>query len=483
MINSDLIGQPALTLARMIRDRDTTSVEVCGAFLDRIESASALNAVAHLDRDSVLRHAAVADEAVARGEVAPLLGVPFSVKDSIAVEGWPWRSGSFAREDVVAGADATAVSRLRSAGAIPLCKTATPEYTWSAQTASALQGYTNNPYELKRSTGGSSGGEAALHAVNAAPFGLGTDGFCSIRLPAHFCGTVGFRPTAGVVPETGTWPLTRATGMMDISTTGPMGAHASDLGVVLELISGPDPGDPLCHPLQGRPLSSIDLSGRMIGVLPESALEGLSSGTRQALADLAAYFVSVGAVLHTVDPWETASAVDLAFTLMAPDGGEQARANLAAAEGRHHPEFAGLLEALASTTPSMSDYLRAVDEWRTLRAHVRSSIADCLVTLVPVASGPAPLHDRLPGADDAASSVEAFNHSFSLAMAGVPSAVIPVRMEQVGDGVELPIGIQLIGVPHSDYSVLAVASAAQEHFRPVISRPTAWAITEEESHD
>ena len=131
----------------------------------------------------------------------------------------------------------------------------------------------------------------------------------------------------------------------------------------------------------------------------------------------------------------------------------------------------------------MSDYLRAVDEWRTLRAHVRSSIADCLVTLVPVASGPAPLHDRLPGADDAASSVEAFNHSFSLAMAGVPSAVIPVGMEQVGDGVELPIGIQLIGVPHSDYSVLAVASAAQEHFRPVISRPTAWAITEEESHD
>ena len=483
MLNSDLIGQPALALARMIRDRDTTSVEVCGAFLDRIESASTLNAVAHLDRDSVLRHATVADEAVARGEVAPLLGVPFSVKDSIAVEGWPWRSGSFAREDVVAGADATAVSRLRSAGAIPLCKTATPEYTWSAQTASALQGYTNNPYDLRRSTGGSSGGEAALHAVNAAPFGLGTDGFCSIRLPAHFCGTVGFRPTAGVVPETGTWPLTRATGMMDISTTGPMGAHASDLGVVLELISGPDPGDPLCHPLQGRPLNSIDLSGRMIGVLPESALEGLSSGTRQALADLAAYFVSVGAVLHTVDPWETASAVDLAFTLMAPDGGEQARANLAAAEGRHHPEFAGLLEALASTTPSMSDYLRAVDEWRTLRAHVRSSIADCLVTLVPVASGPAPLHDRLPGADDAASSVEAFNHSFALAMAGVPSAVIPVRMEQVGDGVELPIGIQLIGVPHSDYSVLAVASAAQEHFRPVISRPTAWAITEEESHD
>ena len=113
MLNSDLIGQPALALARMIRERETTSVEVCGAFLDRIESASALNAVAHLDRDSVLRHAAVADEAVARGEVAPLLGVPFSVKDSIAVEGWPWRSGSFAREDVVAGADAIAVSRLR----------------------------------------------------------------------------------------------------------------------------------------------------------------------------------------------------------------------------------------------------------------------------------------------------------------------------------------------------------------------------------
>lgn len=483
MLKSDLIVQPALELARMIRDRETTSAEVCAAFLDRIESASALNAVAHIDRDAVLSHAAVADECVARGEAAPLLGVPFSVKDSIAVEGWPWRSGSFAREDVVAAADATAVRRLRSAGAIPLCKTATPEYTWSAQTASALQGYTNNPYDLRRSTGGSSGGEAALHAVNAAPFGLGTDGFCSIRLPAHFCGTVGFRPTAGVVPETGTWPLTRATGMMDISTTGPMGAHASDLGLVLELISGPDPDDPFCHPLQGRPYHLIDLSGRKIGVLPESALEGLSSGTREALADLAAYFTSVGAELHTVKPWETASAVNLAFRLMAPDGGELVRANLAAAEGRHHPEFSGLLEALASSTPSMSDYLRAVDEWRALRAHVRSSIAECVVTLVPVASGPAPLHDRLPGADDADASVEAFNHSFALAMAGVPSAVIPVGMEHVGNGVELPVGVQLIGAPHSDYSVLAVARSAQEHFRPAISRPSAWATTEEQSHD
>ena len=483
MLKSDLIDQPALSLARMIRDRETTSVEVCEAFIDRIEAASALNAVAHLDRDSVLRSASVADEAVARGETAPLLGVPFSVKDSIAVEGWPWRSGSFARAEVVARADATAVSRLRSAGAVPLCKTATPEYTWSAQTASALQGYTNNPYDLRRSTGGSSGGEAALHAVKAAPFGLGTDGFCSIRLPAHFCGTVGFRPTAGVVPETGTWPLTRATGMMDISTTGPMGAHASDLSLVLALIAGPDPGDPFCHPLQGRPLDSIDLSGHRIGVLPESALEGLSPGTRQALAELAAFFESIGAQLHTVDPWETASAVDLAFALMAPDGGEQARANLAAAEGRHHPEFAGLLEALASTTPSMSDYLRAVDEWRTLRANVRASIAECVVTLVPVASGPAPLHDRRPGDDDSASSVEVFNQSFALAMAGVPSAVIPVAMEQVGGGVALPVGIQLIGSPHSDYSVLAVASRAQRHFSPAISRPTAWATTEEEPHD
>jgi amidase len=483
MPNNELISLPARVLAQMIRARETTSVEVCGAYLDRIEAASAVNAVAHLDRETVLRQAALADEAVSRGKGAPLLGIPFSVKDSIAVEGWPWRSGSFARADVVAEVDAIAVSRLRLAGAIPLCKTTTPEYTWSAQTVSALHGYTNNPYDLRRSTGGSSGGEAALHAINAAPFGLGTDGFCSIRLPAHFCGTAGFRPTAGLVPETGTWPLTRSTGMMDISTTGPMGAHASDLALVLEIIAGSDPQDPFSHPLPGHPLDSIDLTGMKVGVLPESVLEGLSTGTRAALAALADYCVSAGAVLHTVEAWDTASAVDLAFRLMAPDGGEQVRANLIAAESRHHPEFAGLLESLAATTPSITEYLRAVEQWRELRARVRASVAECVVTLVPVASGPAPLHDRLPGADDSASSVVAFNHSFAIAMAGVPSAVIPIGMERVAGGVDLPVGIQLIGAPHTDYSVLAVAGRAQQHFRPAISRPTAWAEHEEEQHD
>ena len=483
MTNIELIALPARELAQMIRAREISSVDVCGAYLDRIETVTTVNAVAHFDRETVLRQAALADEGVSRGDGAPLLGVPFSVKDSIAVKGWPWRSGSFARADVVAEVDAIAVSRLRDAGAIPLCKTTTPEYTWSAQTASALHGYTNNAYDLRRSTGGSSGGEAALHSLNAAPIGLGTDGFCSIRLPAHFCGTAGFRPTAGVVPETGTWPLTRSTGMMDISTTGPMGAYASDLAMVLEIIAGSDPQDPFSHPLPGHPREVIDLTGVKVGVLPDSALEGLSPGTRAALASLAEYCMSEGAVLHTVEAWDTASAVEIAFRLMAPDGGEQVRANLVAAESRHHPEFAGLLESLTAMTPSITEYLRAVEQWRVLRARVRASVAECVVTLVPVATGPAPLHDRLPGADDSASSVVAFNHSFAIAMAGVPSAVIPIGMERVGDRVDLPVGIQLIGAPHTDYSVLAVAERAQQHFRPSISRPTAWAEHEEEQHD
>ena len=204
----EVLGLPALEQAALVRSREVSAIELAQASLARIEAAAALNAVVHVDAESVLAEAARADARVRDGDPAPLLGVPFSVKDSIAVRGWPWRSGSFARAEVIADEDATAVARLRDAGAVPLCKTATPEYSWSAQTSSALHGYTNNPYDLRRSTGGSSGGEAALHAVGGASFGLGTDGFCSIRVPAHFCGTTGLRPTSGVVSEAGTWPAT-----------------------------------------------------------------------------------------------------------------------------------------------------------------------------------------------------------------------------------------------------------------------------------
>lgn len=468
----DILDLSVRQLVNLLDERSISSQEVCRAFLGRIHEARAINAVVFVDDESVMAQARSADECRARGEHLPLLGIPFSVKDSIAVAHWPWRSGSFARIDVVADRDATAVARLRALGAIPLCKTSVPEYTWSAQTNSALHGRTNNPYDLARSAGGSSGGEAALHAVQGAPFGLGSDGFNSIRVPAHFCGSVGLRPTSGIVSEAGTWPLTRQTGMGDISTVGPMGRFAGDLDIVLTAISGTDPADPFVHPLAcGSP--EIQFSGLRIGVLPATALASCSSATVACIQTAVDALVARGGHAVELAPWDSDMAVELAFALMAPDGGAKARSNLAAAGGRHTAEFSDLLEALASGRVDIDGYLQTLERLRTYRSEIRSTVAQVDVAILPVASGAAPLHDRLPGNDENEYDVSGFAQSFAIALAGLPSAVVPVGM----DGA-LPVGVQIVGSAHQDRQVLHIAEALQTACAARIARPTAW-ITHE----
>ena len=142
----------------------------------------------------------------------PLLGLPVSVKDSIAVADMPCLSRLLRARRKRADGGRHCRRTVREAGAIVLCKTNVPEYTWSVETDNAISGRTLNPYDPARSAGGSSGGEAALHALDATPVGIGSDGLNSIRVPAHFCGTVGLRPTARLVPETGAWPTDQVHG-------------------------------------------------------------------------------------------------------------------------------------------------------------------------------------------------------------------------------------------------------------------------------
>ena len=265
---ADAAREPtAVELLALLRRRELSARELAEDRLARVEAAdAALNAVAHLDAEATLAEADAADRALAVGEPGALLGLTVSVKDSIAAAGWPCRSGSWARAGNVPEADATVVARVRAAGGVVLCKTTLPEYTWSTETESALHGRTRNPYDPERTSGGSSGGEAVLHAVDASPLGLGSDGFCSIRVPCHFCGTVGIRPTAGIVPETGVWPTTKDTGMLDMSTVGPMGRAVEDVALLLRVIAGPDDVDPFVSAAPvGDPLS-VDVASLRVGL-------------------------------------------------------------------------------------------------------------------------------------------------------------------------------------------------------------------------
>ncbi len=192
----------ASELAQAIRGRERSAAEVVDAHLRRIEAVNPrVNAVVQVDGERALAQAREADAALARGEaIGPLHGVPFTVKDNLEAAGIEMTIGAPERRGVVAERDAVVVARMRAAGAILLGKTNCPAYGGGIETDNEVYGRTNNPYDLERTPGGSSGGEAAAIAAGCSPCGFGTDSGASVRLPAHFCGLAALKPTAGRVP-------------------------------------------------------------------------------------------------------------------------------------------------------------------------------------------------------------------------------------------------------------------------------------------
>src|SRR5712675_299110 len=257
-----ITASSASELAEAVRSKKWSSKEIVEAHLDRIAKVNPkLNAVVQLTAEAARKEADEADAALARGEIkGPLHGVPVTIKDTLETAGVICTGGTKGRANFVPKADATAVARLRAAGGIILGKTNVPELAGALETDNLVYGRTNNPYDLTRTPGGSSGGEAAIVAACGSPLGLGTDAGGSIRIPAHFCGLAAIKPTSGRVPRTGQFPM-------------PMGArnavfHVSliarrvdDLALALPIIAGPDFRD---HSIVGMPLldsKAVTLNG------------------------------------------------------------------------------------------------------------------------------------------------------------------------------------------------------------------------------
>ena len=231
-----------------------SAVEIAEAHLRRIDEVNPkLNAVVQLASERAMDEARAADAALARGEsLGPLHGVPITIKDSHDTEGIVSTGGTMGRKDFVPEADATAVARMRAAGAIVLGKTNTPELTLSFETNNLVYGQTNNPYDVGRTPGGSSGGAGAIIAAGGSAMDLGTDTGGSIRVPSAFCGLAGLKPTSGRVPRTGhivPWGLG---GLDSLTTIGPMARFVEDLWLAFPIIAGPDGIDPFIHPVSSR---------------------------------------------------------------------------------------------------------------------------------------------------------------------------------------------------------------------------------------
>ncbi|MCK8785337.1 amidase family protein [Roseomonas sp. NAR14] len=236
--DADLGYLPATDLAALIRARRLSPVEAMAAILRRIEAAEPrVNAFATLDAEGATAGARAAEAAVMRGETAPLLGVPFTVKDMAPVAGLPMECGSHIRRGYVPPEDATMVRRLKQAGGIVLGKTTSSEFGWSAISRSPLTGITHNPWRHGYNAGASSAGAGAAAAAGFGPLHQGSDGAGSIRLPAHFSGVVGIKPSFGRVPYT---PMPNND---LISHIGPITRTVADSALMLRVMSGPDAAD------------------------------------------------------------------------------------------------------------------------------------------------------------------------------------------------------------------------------------------------
>src|SRR3984893_5625134 len=248
----DITSKSASELASAIRSKQLSSKAIVEAHLEQIAKVNPkLNAIVQLTADSARREADEADAALARGEIKGLLhGVPITIKDTLETTGVICTGGTKGRANYVPKADATAVARLRAAGGIILGKTNVPELAGAAETDNLVYGRTNNPYDLTRTPGGSSGGEAAIIAAGGSPLGLGTDAGGSIRIPAHYCGLAAIKPTSGRVPRTGQFPMPLGA-RNPVFHVSLIARKVGDLALALPIIAGPDFRD---HSIMGMPL-------------------------------------------------------------------------------------------------------------------------------------------------------------------------------------------------------------------------------------
>src|ERR1700694_561511 len=237
---SDIIYSEATRLAELIRTREVSPVEVVQAHLDRIEATNPkINAIVTL-ADDALETAKMAEAALSAGvELGPLHGVPFTVKDSIDTAGVLTQRGSPIFKGRVPDTDAISVARMKNAGAILLAKTNLPEFSYSTETDNLLTGRTNNPWNLDRTPGGSSGGESAAIAAGMSPLGLGSDLAISVRGPAAHTGIVALKATHGRIPATGIWPRVPRRDWH----VGPMARTVRDIALSYSLLAGPDGAD------------------------------------------------------------------------------------------------------------------------------------------------------------------------------------------------------------------------------------------------
>jgi Asp-tRNA(Asn)/Glu-tRNA(Gln) amidotransferase A subunit family amidase len=444
-------------IAQKIRTKAVSPRELVEAHLRRAaELQPRLNSFVHIDETGAVESAQAAEAALSRiDRLGPLHGVPITIKSCIDVAGWPCAAGSLLRKHVRPGSDAVLTRRLREAGAILLGNTNTPEFLMAYETDNRVSGKTSNPWNAEFSSGGSSGGEAAAIAAGCSAGGIGSDGGGSIRVPAHFCGICGLKPTPGRIPSTGHYPAgNSAFGWLGV--VGPMARTVHDLKILFEVLRGPDASDALSSPLQILKTTPVAPEKIRIGILEGNSLGAVTPETQLAVRQAAQLLSYQGFILEPFRLNNLERVLELWWFFFGPVIGGLFKGEIRGREELLSPIFRDYLEAARTITPdlpiTMEQFVGMCAARDQERERILGAMSDVPILLSPVCVAPAFRHGSgnwKPGEGYR----DTMRHSQWLNLAGFPGVSVPVSKS--GEG--LPIGVQLIGRPYEDELVLAVA--------------------------
>ena len=447
----ELIYASATALAQAIRNKVVSSEEVVNAYLQRIAEVNPqLNAVVQLTADTARAQARTADALLRRGEnIGPLHGVPMTIKDSIETAGVICTGGTKGRATFKPTHDATVVARLRAAGAILLGKTNLPELSLSYETDNLVYGRTNNPYDLSRTPGGSSGGEAAIIAAGGSPFGLGADMAGSIRVPSHFCGIAGIKPTTNRVPRTGHFPPFGGL-LSALWQIGPMARFVEDLVLTLPIIAGVDWCDPSIVPMPWSDPRRVNLKDLRVAFHTDNGIISPTSDTVAVFTRVVKALSDTALTVEEARPHGIEETNEIRAGVMVIDGGAGVQKLLQIVGTKEiHPLLQCRQAKSRSEMMSAEEIGSVLDRWDHFRSTMLSFLQKYDVIICPVNPYPALPH----GASMDEEIYASFSYTRTYNLTGWPSAV--VRGGTSAEG--LPIGVQVVGRPWREDVVLAVA--------------------------
>ncbi len=468
----NLLTYSASKLAELIHKKEISSSEVVNLHIEQIKRVNPiLNAVVKERFEQAKIEAAEADEIIKNtppDKLPPFLGVPCTIKECFAFKGMPNSSGLVSRKNLIAQDDATAVARIKKAGAIPLGVTNVPELCMWMETYNRIYGRTKNPYDKRRIVGGSSGGEGAIIASGGSPFGLGSDIGGSIRMPAFFNGIFGHKPTGGLVPNTGHFPLPKNEALRYLST-GPLARRAEDLMPLLKILSGPDNIDTGCREFTlGNPMDVRIECLKVLDVEDNGWIE-VDSELKSAQKRVSEYLAGLGARVIKREIKEFKKSLYIWSSMLYSSGSDSFSSLLG--DGKAINAFLELIKSIFNrsehTLPSIVLAIiekfpkmtpkrtkKFVEMGLELKEQIVKLIGPDGVMLYPSYPKPAPFH-RQP-------LLMPFHWVYTaiLNVLELPVTQVPLGLSKDG----IPIGIQIAGIHGNDHVTIAVAMELERAF-------------------